>query len=164
MARYPHPMVGSSRWVVVVAFLALSNAACEVGHSCTDIGCESGVSVSVAPKSGAWRDGHYLLALSLDDKSVTCSFTVPDDLPAKGSLSLSSLDCGHAPHVQLTSAAADGAMLRLALPDPNTLKIDLSRDDSAILSESPRLHYAENQPNPGCAPTCRNATVDFTAD
>jgi hypothetical protein len=155
-------MVGSSWWTVGVTFLALSNAACGIGHSCTDSGCQSGISVSVVPKSGVWQDGHYLLALALDDKTATCSFAVPDDLPAQGSPS--SLDCGRAVHVELSSGPEDGVALHLALPDPDTLKINLSRDDSVILNESPMLHYRENQPNPGCVPICRNATVDFTTD
>ena len=145
-----------------MASLALSNAACELGHSCTDIGCQSGVSVSVITKSGEWQDGHYRVALSLDDRTVACTFTLPDRLPAPGSRS--SLDCGDSVHGELSSGAEGSVTLHLALPDPNTLQIDLSRDGSRVLSESPLLSYRENQPNPGCVPICRNATVHLTID
>lgn len=158
-------MVGSSRWVVGIAVVALSNVACELGHSCTDIGCVSSADVSVTSKSGLWQEGNYVLELTLDGQPTACSFAIPSDLPPPGSAS--PVDCDRSVSGELLwgSSATNVVELRLRLPsEPKTVKVDLSLYDTLILSETQQMIYSENQPNAGCEPICRNGTADFTID
>jgi hypothetical protein len=127
-------------------------------HTCTDIGCESGVFVQVTPKSGRWQSGRYLLRVTLDDKQVTCDFAIASD--AASADSPIPVNCGKSVRGAL-SGPADALELS-SNSQPKTLRIDLSRDDASVLSEQRTLAYTETQPNAGCVPICRNATVSFT--
>lgn len=159
MARLGH-------WVVGVAALLLNGTACDLGHSCTEIGCASGVSVTLAQGSGAWSEGEYALEVMLDDEKAPCAFAVPGDVPAPGSST--DLDCGTGIMAQLvsrSSAANDFEVQLDAYSTPKTLTVELSHDGAEILSTSPPLHYTESQPNgPDCEPVCRNAQVELTVE
>lgn len=70
--------------------LAVVNHAC-IGQSCTLIGCSDSANVEIE-RAGAWQEGEYTLELALDGEQHSCSFVVPDDLPADGAGA--PLDCG----------------------------------------------------------------------
>jgi hypothetical protein len=157
-------MIGMPRWVLGVASFALGNVACELEHSCTDIGCESGVSVSVTSESGAWRAGEYQLQLTLDDETAACDFALPDDQPVAGSAA--SIECGHGVRLELRmlSGGEVGELYLGVRAQPKTLKVELSRDGAMVLDESQTLTYQRQQPNAGCEPICHRALAAFSAD
>jgi hypothetical protein len=156
---YPGVMDGLARWIAGVGSLALTSAGCIGEHSCTDIGCQSGVTASVKPSSGAWQKGEYTFQLLLDAEQETCSFRVPEDLPQAGSTSV--IDCSRGTKTQLLLAVSGPFRLTLT-SQPKTWQVELSRDGAPILRDSRTLMYEKSQPNEGCGPICHNASVDLT--
>jgi hypothetical protein len=136
--------------------MALGSAGCIVEHSCTDIGCQSGVTANLTPSSGAWQKGEYTLQLMLDDEQESCSFRIPEDLP-----STSIIDCARGSQTQLSLALSGPLRLRVT-SQPKTWQLALLRDGAPILTDMRTLVYKKSQPNEGCAPICHNASVDLT--
>ena len=137
--------------------LALGVVGCDIGQSCTDIGCESGVTVDLSPKTESWQAGQYELRLDLDDKHTTCSFEAPEDLVSqvcKGDFLINLT--GRIDHIELRARTDSWT--------PKTVHVELSRDGASVLDESQTLKYAENQPNEGCAPICHRAAAAFVVD
>jgi hypothetical protein len=137
------------RWVGGVALIALAGAGCE--HSCTDIGCGSGVSATLTRESGSWEEGEYTLDLAIDGRDEQCVLQLPDDAGRSAS-------CGGGVRVELATTT-----MRVLVADaPKALSITLSRDGGELLSDSPTLTYGESEPNgPDCG-VCRSAHVDLT--
>ena len=72
------------RWrlgVVGIAAFVLNGTACEIGHSCTDIGCGSHVSATLTPQSGTWQEGRYTLVVTMDGRKQECTLQIPNDSP-----------------------------------------------------------------------------------
>ena len=136
---------------MVAVALACGGVACDWSHSCTDIGCGSGLNLSVRRAAGTWANGDYVLRAGIE----RCSFSVPRDLPAVGSIARP--NCGG------TSVLLGNSGLELSLNTaPKTLAVDLTLDGALILSESSTPSYVESQPNgPDCGPICRQANVDL---
>jgi hypothetical protein len=137
---------------MLVAALVCNGAACDFSQTCTDVGCETGLTLSVRRASGTWADGDYVLAAGTE----RCNFSIPRDLPAVGSITRPGCDGG-------TQAQLGNSGLELSLSTtPKTLAVSLTRDRSVILSETSTPRYQESQPNgPDCGPVCRQADVDL---
>ena len=157
--------------------MLLNGAACEVGHSCTDIGCGDGVSIVVSPESNVWQEGSYTVELELDGSRRSCNFSIPADLPPTGSVT--SLECGLLEQLaECTSVRQGDAVSQSCSPIPNqhrlvldaqgqpaSVTVTLKRDDAVLLSHEDEFRYVETRPNgPDCGPVCRNATVQATFD
>jgi hypothetical protein len=147
------------RWrlgVVGIVAFALNGTACGIGHSCTDIGCGSGVLATLTPQSGTWQEGQYTLDLTIDGRKQECTWRIPSDSPTGYA------SCGAGVRVELTSNVDDFALRVLVGSTPKALGLSLSRDGTVILAESPTLTYQESHPNgPDCG-VCRSTTVDLT--
>jgi hypothetical protein len=140
-------MIQSGRWVILAMALGFGGVACDFGHSCTDIGCESGLSLDVRLASGSWADGDYVLSAG----TTNCSFSIPRDVGS------SRLDCNGA----RGSLGPSGFQVFLT-STPKMLAIELERDGAAILEEESTPSYTDNMPNgPDCGPACRQGSVDF---
>lgn len=136
---------------MVAAALACSSVACDLSQSCTDIGCASGLTLSVRRAAGTWADGDYVLRAGIE----RCSFSIPRDLPAVGSIARPS--CGGA------SVLLGNSGLELSLTTtPKTFAVELTLDGAPILSENSTPSYVESQPNgPDCGPVCRQGSIDL---
>lgn len=149
------------RWrlgVVGIAAFALNGTACgiDIGHSCTDIGCGSGVSARLTPQSGSWQEGQYTLDLTIDERKQECTWRIPNDPPTNY------VSCGGGVSVEIPSDADDSVLRVRVGSTPKALGLSLSRDGIVILAESPALTYEESHPNgPDCG-VCRSTRVDFT--
>lgn len=165
---------------VVAAMASFNGAACEIGHDCTDIGCADSVSVRVTTLDQPWPEGDYQLEVTLDDLSGVCEFSLPNDLPARGSVT--SIRCLEGVEIGIeqlyecvTLREGDGVSQSCEpIPDrhevtlraygtPAQLSLTLTLDDSQLLDKSRTLTYAVMRPNgPECEPECRQAEVELT--
>ena len=143
-------MIGRGRLLVLGMALVVTGVACDGSRSCTDVGCESGLTLNVRLASGSWADGDYVL----DAGAERCSFRIPRDLPIVGATTTPI--CRGGTRVLLGTSG-----LQLALAStPKTFAIALSRDGSSILSEDATPNYDESTPNgPDCGPVCRQGHV-----
>lgn len=170
----------SRSWLLVAACASLNGAACELEHSCTEIGCADNVSVRVGPLDQPWPEGDYQLEVALDDLSGSCAFSLPDDLPARGSVTsiscLEGVELGIQQLYECSSRREGDAVSQSCEPlagryeltlsayaTPEQLSLTLSRDGTQLLSEERELSYATTRPNgPECSPECRQAEVELT--
>ncbi|HEX2880085.1 MAG TPA: hypothetical protein VHO25_11200 [Polyangiaceae bacterium] len=166
--------------LVLAASTSFNSAGCEFGTSCTELGCSDNVSVRVTPRDQAWQEGEYQLALTLDDLTGTCNFTLPDDLPPRGSSSsipcLDEVEIGIQQLAECTTGDEGGNISQSCqpIPDrheltisayakPTQLSLTLSRDGAQLINESRTLSYITSRPNgPDCEPECDQAQVDLT--
>lgn len=166
--------------LVLAASTSFNSAGCEFGTSCTEMGCADNVSVRVTAGDQAWSDGEYQFALTLDDLTGTCNFTLPDALPPRGSISsipcLDGVDIGIQQLAECTTHQEGDSISQSCqpIPDryeltisayatPTQLSLTLSRDGAQLISESRALSYVTTRPNgPDCEPECRQAQLDFT--
>jgi hypothetical protein len=160
----------------------VSAQACDMPHACTAIGCIDSASFQIKTADGTWPDGAYALEVIADGITHACSMTLPDDLPAAGTIS--AIPCE--PPVgytgvslradtvcsahgdknsggQTCTPSPDHYTLRGSLPaTPRTLGVRVTRDGDLLLEQTQPLHYTETQPNgPDCEPVCRQSSVDF---
>jgi len=170
--------------VALFSILAVlvSAQACEMEHSCTDVGCVDGAWFELKTADGTWPNGAYAVELSADGVTHTCPMTLPDDLPAAGGIT--SIPCepavGYlgvmlqgdavctehkdANSVSQTCTPIPGHYtLQGSLPGtPSTLGVRVTRDDSLLLEQTQPLTYTSTRPNgPDCEPVCRQASVEF---
>ena len=148
---YSEQMVWSGWRSMMAIALALGGVACDYGHSCTDIGCESGLTLSVQLASGDWVDGDYVLGAG----TASCSFSIPRDLPTGSSET--GLDCNGG-----SGWLGPSDLQVLLTTTPKVLAIELERDGAAILEEESTPSYTEYKPNgPDCGPSCRGGSVEL---
>jgi len=173
---------GSTMVRVVLTFVAVAVAAfgaCSEPTTCTDVGCSDGVSFTVRPQGSHWDEGAYSLAVAFEGADYGCTFTVPDALPSAGSWQ--PLDCTPAlqayltPEVKCEEHKSGDSVSQVCTPIPDqyylqvskdgtpaTLVVTLQRDGAPLLDDTRTLAYGSVQPNgPECAPSCRQAAVDF---
>jgi hypothetical protein len=165
--------------VAFLVFLGCVLGSCLETHECTDIGCVDQANFTIRTASGAWEAGEYSLSVTFDDVVHTCSFTLPDDLPAQGSLD--ALDCtprldAYIQQESMCMEYRNGDSVSQSctpIPDqyslsgwfygtPSTLAVSLERDGAELVEETHSLSYEESRPNgPECDPICRQASVDI---
>lgn len=153
-------MAGRIGWKVIgLLGVAVVAGGCEddTGKVCTDIGCVSGVNLSLAPKEASWEDGDYELRLELDGRTRSCSFTI-------GGTGDSGVFCGTDLRVSL-SLGSDQQVKQVLVNltgEPKTLGVRLARGDTVVLSDSRAPDYERVQPNEGCEPICQQARLELT--
>jgi hypothetical protein len=172
--------------VFLASILALfvSSQGCETEtHACSDVGCIDSVSFQIKTADGTWPDGAYTVELTANGASYACSMTLPDDLPANGSIStirceppLSYVGVTLRTDVLCTEHhdATSGSQSCTPVPGhytlsgslastPSTLSLRVTRDSGLLVEQSLPLTYSTTQPNgPDCGPTCRQASVELT--
>lgn len=162
-------------YLVMAGFAAGS---CVDSHECTEIGCVDQASVSLRTESGEWQPGAYALALSFDGTDYACSFDVPDDLPANGSVGMLScsprLDAYINQEVTCMEYTHGDSVSQSCTPIPDqyyvsvsvmgtpaSVDVSLERDGDTLVEETHELSYEEARPNgPECEPLCRQASVE----
>lgn len=125
---------------------------------CSTIGCVDGLTVALQAR--AWPAGSYEFAVRLDQRTVTCTGTLP--LPACGTPSLT---CD-GPGVAIGESGC-------ALPPeqhgfgeihvdttPDEVEVRLSFEGKARVTYTSKPVYRTTQPNgPECEPTCTNGGI-----
>ncbi|MBX2799707.1 MAG: hypothetical protein KTR31_18660 [Myxococcales bacterium] len=152
--------------VLRMSFLAGAIAAVAVGcqvfqASCTQIGCTSGLILTLDAPNGA-AAGDYEIRLSdSDDNSFLCTFTKLDVCDAEGCLQ--DVEC--IGDVDLVHTELGGDIFDLTLNAGTTgdeVELTIEIDGAPVQEEVRGVTYVEFQPNgPACPPTCSTATTDF---
>lgn len=144
-------------------------------RSCTEIGCGDQASLTLATADRKWPAGAYRFRYTLPDAVITCEVSVPEQLPARTSISArcSSGSMHLAPHavcvesrtadaVTQSCSPADGELIGSVSFDgtPSNVGIQVERHGVVILDKEERFAYASLRPNgPDCEPLCRQASV-----
>lgn len=146
---------------VMVAMAALFGCDGPSSRSCTEIGCQDGLLVSVAPAE-AWPHGSYRFVVVHDGTTTICTGALP--LPACETRALS---CdGEGVEIVESGCALEASQhafgdIRLS-STPASITVTVERDGQPIASQSWTPEYKTLQPNgPGCEPTCTSATVEL---
>jgi hypothetical protein len=163
-------------WAALGAYALVNAAACS-SQQCTEIGCSSGVELRVAPEGNVWQRGSYSVQVSLDGDTSTCDFSIPEDLPERGSVT--SLECGMLQQLAACTEVRQGdgvshscepipdqyELTLDAFAEPANLSLTLRRDGNVLLSHEETLSYRDTFPNgPECGSRCRRASLDLSFD
>jgi hypothetical protein len=172
-------------WVVlaVVSVFALhKGAACVWPHSCTEIGCGDGVSVTLAFADRRWPNGEYVFEVVLDDVTHTCAFSWPVEQPTPGGIDVpcdpGELEAFLRQEVKCTEQrTADAVTQSCALLDgqyslqlsragtPKSLELHATRDGERLKDLALDLEYSEERPNgPDCEPLCWQSSQELQLD
>ncbi len=158
-------MVGFARWQAAGALaLGIVSASCGYGHSCTDIGCEDSLSVTIASRSGEWRSGDYELMMEFDDREESCTFNVPEDLVDPRSVTFDCSSRRMSPRLTSTPEGRFELSFALSGAAPQNVTTQLSRDGSSTLNDSQPVSYQTLQPNEDCGPICKRGQLELEAD
>jgi hypothetical protein len=160
-------------------FLATALPSCST-HDCTAIGCIDQATLTFKTADGTWADGGYTMSIDASGTVHRCTFQLPADFPATGSLATVSceptLDVFIEQEVMCTETrTGDGVSqsctpvaghfhISANLPDtPESVTVTLSRDGVELLNTSQMLAYETVQPNgPECGPGCRESSLELT--
>jgi hypothetical protein len=157
----------------------VAQPSCELSKSCTEIGCIDQATLSFRTPDGAWPDGVYTLALTIDGQLSICELQLPEDFPDTGSVGV--LDCGHGVQLQIAAdytctehrdddsvsqsctAIPDRWLVSVTLPGtPGRVALDAQRDGVQLDDEERELEYRTMYPNgPECDPGCRQTSEEF---
>lgn len=164
---------------------SLGLSSCELGKSCTEIGCIDGATLTLRTADGTWPDGAYTLTLGVEGTTHTCSMSVPEDLPPLGSVMQLTCQPGLGfPGASLQQDAvcqeqqSGDAISQSCTPVPDqytltmgvqgtpaTLAVSVTREGSTLIEQNVSLAYTEFQPNgEGCEPVCRQASAALTLE
>jgi hypothetical protein len=166
-----------SKSLLFFALGVMGMPACALSHSCTEIGCGDGATITLASTDAAWADGQYRLTLVVDAATYVCTAQAPDstasirrvecDAPL-GTMTLAwravtvceehrdansiSQTCTMVPNRFTLEAALQGT--------PQQVQVTLTRDGVPLLDQSVALAYETTQPNgPDCSPSCKQASA-----
>lgn len=147
---------------MLVAMLSMATSVYAQSTACTEIGCQSGVTVQV-PQVRFRSDGNYQYSIQLDKKKpIIC----------KGSLPLRPCD-EKAIHCSGSgvSIMEEGCALPMGeqhfgdihiSKQPKSLRIIVKKDGKMIGDQTWKPSYSTAQPNgTQCKPSCRQATVQM---
>lgn len=152
---------------------------------CNEMGCLSGVGITIRAADGSWPAGTYSLTITDDEATHTCQVTLPGDLPERGSTS--EIVCDPAIGFPGASLAQDATCMEqrtadaigescTPIPDqytlsvfiqrtPEALSVAVTRDGEPLAEVSEELEYVEHHPNgEECEPTCRGAGVEVVLE
>jgi hypothetical protein len=132
------------------------------GKACTEMGCTSGLHLSVLPLA-SWPHGDYRYVLDVDGRTVTCE----GSLPLRGCESRN-ITCSEPGFAVVESGCAlprsehaFGGMEIPGFPDRVHLRIEL--DGRPLADEDLDLRWTRTQPNgEGCPPVCCQASDEVT--
>lgn len=132
------------------------NEVCAVADGCSEIGCTSGLMLSLEAAGAALPVGMYGLATEADGVEDTCTFTIADD-PEQCALPpcVTDSSCNAIYLLEVSPQRID-----LAFGIVASLAITVTRDAVEVAQDSFEPAYDAHAPNgPGCAPVCAQATA-----
>ncbi len=121
---------------------------------CTEMGCNDGYQIDITPYE-AWPAGEYRYVLELDERTVTCTGTLP--LQPCGSPSIT---CdGEGVSITESGCALDPAQHAfggVSIPElPQSVHLRLEHNGTPLVDQALTVEYTSSQPNgPGCGPAC----------
>lgn len=154
------------------------NASCS--KACGEVGCQSQLTAVVSASIASLPAGTHRIDVTADGAMSSCTFTFPLETAPGGGLVGPQCSPGLigfvGPAQQCTPfTTGDAKGLRcVPLPDqvqesiqivgtPSMVAVEQSVGGVVILQRSATPAYADNQPNgPGCEPTCRQATAEWS--
>lgn len=151
---------------IVFALLMFAPAAAQAEKACTEIGCNDGLTLEVAP-GYQWKWGFYEMQFLLEGRSVSC----------KGQLPLKKCDDG--PSFTCSSDIVSIGESGCALPEsahgissihindtPRRMMVVIKRGGQNVVMRTLNPEYRKSQPNgPECGPICTSASYNLlTAD
>jgi hypothetical protein len=169
---------------LVVFALMLSLYGCdELSHSCTDIGCNDGASITLRTDDWRWREGVHEIDFTFGGQTRMCSLRVPEDIPEERGRSVDLLcsmgfsalliprtrcmevrtadaisqSCEEVPGQSYVSAGLQGVVA--------SLRVEVRRDGATIFDRTVSPEYRQERPNgPDCEPICQLAEVELTIE
>lgn|SRR5690348_4162847 len=165
---------------IILAFtlggLTLGLQACRLG--CTDMGCSDQLSGVITTPTGAWPAGSYVITITTERASHTCTLNLPEDYPDEGTDTYLACEPAlanwRAPVFQQEVQCTEVSPTTLScvpIPDqyavhwgiegtPEAVTIQVERDGVVLADEDFSPEYEKFRPNgDGCSPVCRQAEV-----
>jgi len=146
--------------VLLGLLVCMSLGSCSKGQVCTEIGCTSGVKISLE-KATAWAPGQYSFVFDLDGVAVNCSGA----LPLKNCEAGASLVCDVAERLQVGEVGCALGPAEQGFGDiqifgaPRAVTFKLVKDDAPLHEARLAPQYATRRPNGAdCPPECSNAS------
>ncbi len=163
-------------------------ASCDLGHSCTEMGCGDGVGVKLTTPDDRWSAGVYSLDVHIGDEHHLCEvqFSESASNGSDGSIpficqsesdATASFSAAFTPVVECVERrerngdAVSEACTRvpeswfIALASygtPSSLSMELRQDGVVLFQKNIQPKYEEYRPNgPDCEPVCRQAQLEF---
>ncbi|HXS16155.1 MAG TPA: hypothetical protein VN764_03150 [Polyangiaceae bacterium] len=153
--------------------------ACQRG--CTDIGCSDQVYGTIRTVNGALEAGHYVITLTTQRSSHTCTMDWPDAFPGDGIANipcnpeLGAVGMSLRQDTHCTEEVGDDASSNSCspIPDqytltfiindtPDVLTVQVERDGDVLGAQDFTPDYDETQPNgKGCPPVCEQAEIEM---
>lgn len=176
-------MGAGTRCLALLGFLAVFHG-CELGQSCTEMGCGDGAGLTVRRADGMLAAGAYTLSFTVEGTTHVCPFRMPEDLPASPGQG-TSLQCDPAlgvfgvsvlPEVTCTETRTADAVSQSCTPIPDRwyfstaldgtppeVTVVVERDGVELLNEQRTFAYHDEYPNgPDCSPVCRRSDAVLT--
>ncbi|MBK8254341.1 MAG: hypothetical protein IPK82_16940 [Polyangiaceae bacterium] len=146
-----------TKWIIALA-LSFSAMGC-VALECTEVGCESGLTVSIGNLKAASQS--YPLTVEVCVESSCHTATVDQKNSA--------VECSSDDTMMSCFVNEDGSVVVNVFREPEkesesvTVKVSDSLDQ-VVVDETKTVTYVESQPNgEGCEPTCRNGEIEVFA-
>jgi hypothetical protein len=173
----------SRRWGTALSFLFfIVTASCDrwLRHSCTDVGCRSGVTVTVRPVAGTFPPGsHEVDIIAGSDPVVRCTFELSDNrspnVGVTGVCTGNAVSVSVSPRSACTETVTDNARSLSCVPipgqyeevltidgTPSSVRILQRTSASTIIDRELAPTYKDTRPNgPDCDPLCHQATAEW---
>lgn len=168
-----------TRGIVLLGLLAVFDG-CELGHSCTEMGCGDGAVVTLRRADGTLAAGAYTLRFTVLGQTHVCgSFRMPEDVPTHPG-EIKNLDCGSLgvsvlPEVTCMEIRTSDAVGQSCTPIPDhwyfstvlegtppEVAVVVELDGAELLNEQRTLAYQNDYPNgPDCEPVCRRSSAEL---
>jgi hypothetical protein len=148
-------------------------------HSCTEVGCVSGVSVTIRPKTGLFFPGTHEVDVAADGGVVHCSLELSSSLPVNAAVTAvcnnPSVFILVSVRTSCTETTTDTARSLSCVPipgqfqevvriqgTPGSLRITQRASDRTVVDREVVPIYRDTRPNgPDCDPLCRQATSEW---
>lgn len=147
------------RWIPFLVLASGGLGACEsvtTSHSCTLLGCESGLQVDFG--TTAWPAGTYRVDVTTSGTTASCSVALP--LPQ---------DPTTCAGFQLQTSGSALPASAQSLPGvhltgtPSPVTVEVLRDGKSLSKQTFQPVYSTASPNgPDCGPTCTQAHVTMS--
>jgi hypothetical protein len=169
--------------IALIAGALLASGCDSLTKSCTLIGCNDGMQLTLRTADDRWADGAYTLDVTIDGEAHACAFSVPEDIPEQEGRIVdlacdSDLTIQLVPKTECTEMTRGDAVSQSCewIEDAwllqggvqgmvENLSVRVRRDDATLLDRTLEPEYVESRPNgPDCEPLCRQATVELTIE
>jgi hypothetical protein len=163
--------------VVLALFMGMMASAChaESGNSatplraCTQMGCESGLTVAL-PLDYRWQPGNYIFQLQTEQETLRCEGALPFHGCEHSALRCSSETIRIMESGCALPAEAHGFGDIQITGEPEKVRVTITRKHRSqgqkiLADESFAPVYQTLQPNgPGCEPICRQGRVELSLE